>query len=223
MKYTFYKYGFFSLLLFFKIQVVAQVDDNRGWFSISGNTEIKKGWSVAITPILRLDEDISALQNFSLDYSVKKSINKNLSVAILGRSWWVPNQTNRQFFWINVVYNLKLKDVNWNHRVRWHHAFDIKERVDPDFIRYAQVIRYTGLGKFQPALGFESWWGLNEEISFDRIRYIVGFRYNFTKKLHVNAFLWRQETIDRQPRFTFNVIRVGLVYKFPPIWKEDKR
>ena len=145
-----YFLSFLGLYLLSFSDIKAQGDDNIAWLSIAGTTKIAKNWTFNLTPILRLNEDFSEYQNFSLDYAFKNKIDANWSFQVLGRTWFLPNGTQRQFLWPQFVYSHKVSDIAWSHRIRWHQAFDIEERVDPDFIRYQQQLKYTGWGKFQP-------------------------------------------------------------------------
>ncbi len=215
----------FCLLFFFLFAlslVKAQGADNVAWLSpISASTEIKKDWTVSLTPILRLNEDFSEYQNFSLDYTLKKKIDAHWSFELLGRTWFLPNGTNRQFLWPAVSYSHKVKDIAWSHRVRWHQAFDIEDRTDPDFIRYFQSLKYTGWGKLQPFIGLELWWGLNGTLQIERLRYIPGVQYKINDKLNLTVALWRQETLNLDPEIDVNLWRLNLAYKLPALWKKE--
>lgn len=216
------RYNYFLIIIFlFTFSVSqAQGDDNIAWLSLSARTEIKNDWTASFTPILRLNEDFSAYQNFSLDYAFKKKINANWSFQVLGRTWFLPGGINRQFFWPEVTYSHKLKDIAWSHRLRWHQAFDIENRTDPDFIRYYQAIKYTAWGKLQPFVGIELWWGLNGELQIERLRYIPGIQYKFNDTLSLSAALWRQESLNLDPVMDVNIYRINLAFTIPKLLKK---
>ena len=199
---------------------MAQGDDNIAWLSVSGTTKIAKDWTFNFTPILRLNEDFSEYQIFSLDYAFKNKINVNWSFQVLGRTWFLPNGTQRQFLWPQIVYSHKIKDIAWSHRVRWHQAFDIEERFDPDFIRYQQQLKYTAWGKFQPFIALELWWGLNGILQIERLRYIPGISYKFNDVVSLSAALWRQESLNLTPEMDVNIWRVNLAFNLPALWVE---
>lgn len=210
-----------SLFLLSFFSTSAQGDDNIAWLSISGTTKIAKDWTFNFTPIFRYNENFSNMQNYSLDYAFKKKINAHWSFQVLGRTWFLPNGTNRQFLWPQVVYSHKIKDLAWSHRVRWHQAFDIEERVDPDFIRYQQQLKYTAWGKLQPFVALELWWGLNGILQIERLRYIPGVSYKFNDTVSLSAALWRQESLNLSPEMDVNIWRVNLAFNLPNLWREN--
>ena len=222
MKAKYLKYIFSLIVIFlFTFSVSkAQGDDNIAWLSFSAKTEIKKDWTTSFTPIFRLNEDFSEYQNFSLDYSVKKKINANWSIAVLGRTWFLPNGTQRQFLWPAITYSHKVKDIAWSHRVRWHQAFDIEGRTDPDFIRYFQNLKYTAWGKWQPFLGLELWWGLNGTLQIERLRYIPGIQYKLNDTVSLSVALWRQESLNLDPEMDVNIYRINLAFTIPSLPKK---
>ena len=211
---------FLGLFLWVLPNVKAQKDDNIAWLSMSSTTKIQKDLSFTLTPIIRLNEDFESYQNFSLDYAFKRKINTNWSAVLFGRTWFLPDGTNRQFLWVDATYSQKLKDISWSHRVRFHQAFDINEVTDPDYIRYFQQIKYTGWGKFQPVIGLELWYGLNGISQFERLRYTPGFAYKFNDAMTLSAVLWRQETINLDNPIQSNIYRINLAFNLPALWIE---
>ena len=211
---------FLVLFLCALTNIEAQKDDNIAWLSVSGATKIQKNWTFVLTPILRFNDDFESYQNFSIDYAFKQKINTNWSGMLLGRTWFLPDGTKRQFFWVDLSFSQKLKDISWSHRVRFHQAFDIEDRFDPDYIRYFQQIKYTGWGKFQPLIGLELWYGLNGISQFERLRYTPGFAYKFNDVMTLSAVLWRQETINLDNPAQVNIYRINLAFNLPALWKE---
>ncbi len=198
----------------------AQKDDNIAWLSVSGTTKIQKDLTFTLTPILRLNDDFGSYQNFSIDYAFNRKFNANWRGMILGRTWFLPNGTQRQFIWTEATFSQKLNDISWSHRVRWHLAFDIDDRNDNDYIRYFQQIKYTGWGKFQPVVGLELWWGLNGIRQFERLRFTPGFAYKFNDAMTLSAVLWREETINLDNPSQTNIYRINLAFNLPALWKE---
>lgn len=211
---------FLVLFLCTLTNIEAQKDDNIAWLSVSGATKIQKEWTFVLTPILRLNDDFESYQNFSLDYAFKRKLSTNWTGMVLGRTWFLPNGTKRQFLWFDAAFTQNLKDISWSHRVRWHMAFDIEDREDPDYIRYLQTIKYTAWGKFQPLIGFELWWGLNGIRQFERLRFIPGFSYKFNDAMTLSAVLWRQETINLANPLQNNIYRINLAFNLPALYKE---
>ncbi len=220
------KTRYYTLLLFVCMIILipqkshAQDVDNVAWLSVALNKKFNNDWSASLTPIIRLNEDFGAYQNYSIDYALKRSINKNWSMQFLGRTWFLPNGSKRQFGWIDLNYNLKINNFVWSNKLRWHHAFDVKDVVDPDFIRFSQTIKYVKWGKFQPLFSLENWWGLNGKFQYERLRYQPGFSYSFSDKMTLTAVYWRQESINITPIANVNIFRVNLAFNLPALYKE---
>lgn len=221
------KTRYFTLLLFACMIMLipqkshAQDVDNVAWLSVSLNKKFNNDWSASLTPIIRLNEDFSSYQNYSIDYAFKRNLNESWSVQFLGRTWFLKDGSNRQFAWIDLNYNHKIGNFVWSNKLRWHNALDIQDQVDPDFLRWSQTFKYVKWKKFQPMFGIENWWGLNGAFQYERIRYQPGFNLNFNKNLSLAVVYWRQESINLIPEADVNIYRVNLVYKLSALSKKN--
>ncbi len=205
-----------SLFLFFSTSTKAQTNDNIIWASMKLQGNLDSKTSFAIAPIFRLNDDISDYQNMSIDISLKRKLGKRWAIQLLERTWFIPNGTNRQFLWLDVMYGQKLGNIHLSSGLRYHYALDIKESVDADFIRWKTIFSLLNLGKIKPFFGIEPWFRTDGKIGdFRNIRYILGFNYKLGKQLGLGLKYWRQETMNIEPSGNFNIYLVNLSYVLP--------
>lgn len=209
----------FILFLFLSSTALSQVTDNTAWLGFKLHTALNSKTSVALQPILRLDEDLSSYQNSSIDYSIKHKLHKNWSAQVLGRTWFIPDNTIRQFLWLDVAFSHAIKKFKVSSSVRLHYAFDINDRVDGDFLRWKSGLTYSGLGNWQPFVFIEPWLRLDGDTFWQRYRIEPGFKYKFNDAWDV-LFLYRwEEWINRAPENKFNMLVLTLSWK---IFRSEK-
>ena len=186
----FLKYFSFFLLLSLSNIISAQTTDNISWFA--GKVFYKtKLYTFSVTPIVRFNDNFSNYQNSSIDVSAKRSFKSNWHLQLLSRSWLMPNRTNRQFLWIDFGYQKQISNLKLATRLRWHHAFDVKEIPDADFIRWKSTLS-TKINKVQPFIGIEPWLRINTDKGYRRLRIEPGFKYKISK-LFSFTLMYRRE------------------------------
>ena len=207
-----------QIFLLFLIPVTflyGQTKDNVLWASFKVQKKLDQKTSLALAPILRLNDDLSNYQNFSIDLSIKRKIAKEWSLQLLGRTWFIPDAKIRQFLWLDVIFSKRLKNFNIASNVRLHYALDLFGNKDSDFIRWKTTLKLLTLGKIQPFISIEPWFQLNGQNSFRQIRYEPGLSYKINDKFGLLAMYRRQATIDIEPEINFNMIVVTLSYMLP--------
>lgn len=192
-------------------------DDNINWSFNKYSFAIDDKWKVDITPIIRLNQNFKNYQNSSIDYMVKRSIGHGLTLKVLGRSWFIPNEKLRQFIWFDVEHKLPNfgLPIKLSHRVRFHGALDINDRVDRDFLRY--IVNINGDFKnsiIQPIFAVEPWWRLNGENYFERFRTEFGFSIKANKNLKFILFLRNEDLYDFDETYTNFLWMSGMQYTF---------
>ena len=123
----------------------------------------------------------------SVDLSVRRKIFKNWSLQLLTRTWFIPNDQNRQFLWLDVIFDKKFENIQISSNVRYHLVVDINDRPDGDFIRWKTAVTLLSLGKIKPLIAIEPWWQLDCINGFRRIRYEPGIRYDAGKSFSFTA------------------------------------
>ena len=190
----------------------AQVDDNVLWASFGLNKTLNEKVSLKFAPIVRYNNDISDYQNMSIDYAVNYKFAKNWSAKLTGRTWFIPNGTNRQFIWPQITYGKKLGAFKLGSYLRYHYAIDIKDNVDPDFIRWDISLAYLNFGKFQASFAIEPWLRLNSFNEIQRIRYKPGVKYTFNDEINLSLILWNEQNTTLANGLDFNIWVLTLNY-----------
>ena len=207
---------FYFILLSSFTFLNAQTNDNIIWASLKGVKKFNKKTSVAIAPILRLNNNIGTYQNSSLDLSVRHNFTQNWHLQLAERTWFVPNAPNRQLLWIDFGFTKKLEKIKISSTVRWHQAFDLRERPDADFIRWKSSLALLTLGKFTPFIGVEPWFRINEDKGFRRMRWEPGVKYKFSERLSFTAKYWREQSYNGLANNSkFNIYLITLAYTIP--------
>ncbi len=214
-----FNYQFFlqvAILLLSVSYLQAQADDNIIWASVSLKQNIKEKTTLALTPIFRLNDNISDYQNMSIDYSIRRKLGKGWSTQLLGRTWFVPNAKNRQFIWLDVAYNKKFEKIGLGSLVRYHYAVNFPEQSDDDFIRWKTTFSFLGLGRVTPFFAIEPWFRLDGVGKFQRIRYQPGVKIGITDRVAATMVYWREHSFNLDgDNINFNMYVINLSYLLP--------
>ncbi|MBT8274200.1 MAG: DUF2490 domain-containing protein [Bacteroidia bacterium] len=211
----------FKLVLCIIPLLGASQEDNILWASVTLKAPLSETVEVNLKPIFRYDDDISTYLNMSMEGSVKKKFNKGWSVQFLARTWFIPDATNRQFLWLDVGHGFPIKKVKVNNRLRYHWALDIKDRIDPDFLRWITKISLDTGGKITPYLGIEPWYRLNGENQFQRIRYEPGIVYKISNSVSLDLQYRRENNFNVPVEGGNNLYVVNLIYTLTRSSKKD--
>lgn len=209
-------YSFIFILSFaFGSNLQAQTNDNILWASFKVQQNITPKTSLTIRPIIRFNENLTNYQNMSIDISAKRKFGKGWSMQLLSRTWFIPEQKNREFLWVDLAYEKPFKNISAGTSLRYHYALDINDRKDPDYIRWKTTVTFLKWGKVKPFLSIEPWFRLNGIETFQRIRYEPGLNYKFTKQLSLNMTYRREESLHLSPKKNLNMYLVTLSYTIP--------
>jgi len=203
------------LLIFFLLsfgQTSAQVDDNIMWASVVISKNFSSKTSAAFAPILRLEDDISQYQNSSIDLSVKHKFANNCYGQVLSRVWFLPDNVYRKFFFFDVGYSRKVSPLKVSSYLRAHYALTIKDRKDPDFLRWGTTLSLTTFKKVQPFLFVEPFLRLNKQNELKQLRYALGVKLNLAKQLNLTLALRPQTTLNKDKEIKVNHVIVTLAY-----------
>jgi len=196
--------AFFFLIIFSTCSVSINCQtDNILWAGVKVQKPLSDKWGLALLPYMRYNEDLSAYQNTSVDYSVRYNFSSQWYLQLLGRTWLIPEDPNRQFVWVDIAYieSLPTLSLRWTNRLRWHQALDINNSVDPDYIRYWSQLRLLNKGKIHPLFGIEIWMRTKDTPDLSRIRIEPGLRYDVSPDINLLLMLRRQNFINiEKPR-----------------------
>jgi len=181
------------LILFFSIfhNGYAQ-DDNILWASARLQHSIDDQWSAAFRPIVRYVDNISDYNDFSTDLSVRYTIDQHWSVQFLDRHWFVQDATDRHFLWLDLLRKDQLS-TKWSlsNQFRLHYAIDIRDRVDPDLIRWDALVKYK-INRVTPFVGYEIFYRIDDP-SLNRVRWQLGVSYPLAPQLKMINTLWFED------------------------------
>lgn len=193
--------------------ISAQVDDYQSWSIVKFTKDIDAKTSVSLTPIVRHFNNITEYQNASLDYSIKRKLGKGWHAQFLGRTWFMPERSNRQFLWLDVGYSKAINKSKLASHVRLHHAIDVKDIPDGDWVRWMTKWSFPTFGKFTATVGFEPWLRLNGVSKITRVRYEPDIKYAFSSKTSLTARYRFERSINLGPKANFNVWVITLAFK----------
>ena len=191
----------------------AQVNDDVLWATLKLVKEMDSKTSIAITPILRLNNGISDYQNSSLDFSLRRKLANKWQFQVLSRTWWIPEEKKRQFLWLDVIFTQKWLKTKLVSNVRYHYALDINNREDPDFIRWKTKFTFPAFGGFSPSFALEPWIRMNGFFQLQRMRYEPGINYKFNDRTDLTVVFRREESENITPYRDFNMLVVVLQQK----------
>lgn len=206
---------FLFIILFLKGSHVCfgQSTDTRTWSSIQLTKTINAKSSYAIKPIIRHFKDLSDYQNSSLDFSYRHKLKKGWYLQGVTRYWFIPKATDRYFLWFDVGYIKGIKKSKLATFVRYHHAFDLKEQIDPDFLRWKANWSFPTIGKFTPQFAFEVFYRLNNINHLNRVRYEPGVKWAISDRIDFTAVYRRENFENENPRRKFDVGVFNLQFK----------
>jgi hypothetical protein len=200
------------VFVFIGFQFTSFSQDFISWSSPQLVHKIDKEFSVFLKPIVRHNLSQSRYLNWSPDYAISITADKNWSMTLLGRTWIIPNGPNRQFIFMDIKHKFSRAKFGIANILRVHHAFDI-ERVDADFLRWQPTIKYNLSSKFKPLIGAHVFYELNGIREINRVRYNAGFTFDFSKHLGLGFQYWREVFYNRGAGNLNNILVTNLAYK----------
>lgn len=200
------------ILSFLCLTVLGNAQDHLSWSSIQLNKKINDKWSVFLKPIVRHNISNTQYLNWSPDYAVNYTFSKNWRAMILGRTWIMPNRSNRQFIFFDIKHQHAFSNLTLRNTLRLHLAFDIDDIADGDFIRWHPSVSLKKIKKIEPYLGLQMFYQLNGRNQLDRIRYVLGASYTFNTKYKFVLHYWDEVFYNRDDPFRQNIWVINMVY-----------
>jgi len=167
---------------------------------------------IDVRPIFRHINDFSTYQNSSIDLVLHRKLGKGWYGQLLSRTWFIPNDFNRQFVWGDVGYVFKNSHISLTNRVRLHMALDLNDIVQPDFIRYISTLAPIVDWKVKPFFSIEPWYQLNGINGLRRIRYETGLHFPLLDHFTFTAMYRRQDSLNLDPGSSQNQYVLTLTY-----------
>lgn len=201
--------------ILFTVQTIghAQLTDRVMWNTLKFTKSIDSKTSFAVTPILRLNNEISEYQNTSLDLSIRRKVGKGWHIQLLTRKWWIPNAPDRQFLWLDVGYTKNYEKTKLASHVRYHYAIDLNGRPDNDFIRWKTKFTFPAIGKLKPHFAIEPWLRMNGFGNLQRMRYEPGLSYKTSDRTDLTLVYRFERSTNLDPGFRIDMVVLELQYK----------
>lgn len=201
---------------------VGQIDDGKLWTSITVKHKLSRKATVALTEELRLNHDITQVDQIFSNVGVEYELIKNLKVAFNYRFI-----NNNKFSYYEKDHRLYL-DASYKYKVK-KFSFALRERLEDQYsaiyssetggvptwyLRSKFTIEYYLQSKYKPYAAVESFYLIDhpkeKSEQIDRLRYLIGIEYEFNRKNSVNLFTILQEQVSPQ----FQSVIVGFGYTF---------
>ena len=192
----------FSSLSF---QLSAQIKDNINWTTLKIQHKINDNTTIAVAPIIRFNNNLSEYQNSSIDVSIRQKLGQDWYAQFIARTWFQPDADDWQFLWLDIGYVKKNDKFKLSNSLRFHYALDLFDQELPDFIRWNATVARLDLGKFEPIITIEPWFRLNDNGTFQRIRYEAGLKYKITPKLNTTVKYRREKSLNLDPLRRINM------------------
>lgn len=186
--------------------------DIGSWTSVQLNYKANKLMTLKLRPIIRHNDNLSALNNTSNDFSIHLQHTKEWKSMILWRHFFMPDQGDRQFLFFDVSHSKSLNSsFNLSNRLRYHFAMDLNRR-DPEFLRYQPTLTYKKINKINPFAAFDIFYRLTDERTTSGVRYILGSTFTLSPKVKINVQYWRQKAYGNLPLPDAHLFITNLLY-----------
>ncbi|MFK7776031.1 MAG: DUF2490 domain-containing protein [Saprospiraceae bacterium] len=207
----FWKIGFFVSFFIFGnvVQITAQLDW-VSWSSVQLNYKANDRFIIKLKPIWRQKNDLSEYDNSSIDVILSYKINKQWSVDVNNRHWFLPNDGDDREFWffdLNHKISLSPKFV-FSNKLRYHLGVDWN-REDTDFLRWLSKISWSTGKKINPFIGWDFFYRFPENNVFARLRYKIGAAATLSNRTKLTVEYWRQFSLTdkfNEPEANFLVV-----------------
>ena len=199
-------------VMFFANHTQAQLDW-VSWSSVQLNYKAGEKFTVKLKPIWRQKNDLSEYDNTSIDVILSYKINKQWSVDINNRHWFLPKDGDDREFWffdLNHKIPLSSKFV-FSNKLRYHLGVDWN-REDTDFLRWLSKISWKTGKKINPFIGWDFFYRFPEDNVFARLRYKVGATATLSNRTKLTVEYWRQFSLTdkfNEPEANFLVVNLA--------------
>lgn len=165
-------------------KVLAQSEDFQSWTMLVASKKFNSKTTSSLATIFRFDEKVSAFNDISFDWKIKRKLKYGLSAQFSFRNWTFEQRTPVYFFWYDLFYVQNKTKYKWVSIFRGHHGLDWVDREQADFIRWRNFYYHKfSKGKLLPYVGYDLWYRLNDFNAFQIIWLESGFQYKIDKAI----------------------------------------
>ena len=203
---------------------LGQIDDGKLWSSFTVKHKLSRKATVALTEELRLNQDITQVDQIFTDVGVEYEFFKNFKTAFNYRFI-----NNNKFTYYEKDHRIYL-DASYKYKVK-KFSFALRERLQDEYsaiyssetggvptwyLRSKFTIEYNPHSKYKPYAAIESFYLIDhpkeKSEQIDRLRYLIGVEYEFNRKNFINLFTILQEQVSPQNQSV--IVGVGYTYVY---------
>lgn len=189
----------------YSFQVAHAQGDLTSWSSVGLNKQWGKS-SLQLKPILRHNNDLGSYDNFSIDLIYKRNLGKGFHVQGLTRRWFLQDNVERQFWWFDIGKSWNTGNSQVFGALRVHHAVDLDDRFDGDFLRFKIGYKPAKWGKVQASIFSEFWYQINDDLfRWHRIRNQANIGFPLGPKVSAGLGIWYEPFLFTN-RYTINLL-----------------
>jgi hypothetical protein len=183
------------------------------WSSVQLNYKAGDKFTLKLKPIWRQKNDLSEYANTSIDVILSFKINRQWSVDINNRHWFLPESgDDREFWFFDLNYKIPLSSkFTFSNKVRYHLAVDWNQE-DVDFLRWLSKVSYKTGKKINLFIGTDVFYRFPHDFVFARMRYKFGATANLSKRTKLTIEYWRQFSLTekfKEPEANFLVVNLA--------------
>ncbi len=202
----------------------AQIDDIGLWLGLSAKKQITRKWEGSLSSQLRLDHDITEIDQVLVDAGMEYSISSKIKSGIHYR-FINSNQENyyskRHRFYLDLSYKEKIDFITLTLRERIQEQFSDYYSSETGKIpiwnlRSKLTAKFDVNKKYSPYLSVEMYYLIDNAKEHDglitRFRYETGFDYEFNRAQSLNPYVLLQSIAS--PGFMQLIYGVTYSYSF---------
>ncbi len=212
-----------SLIVIFSLCLLvnsgkAQIDDTRLWTGITLKHKFTRKLSASVTQQLRLDHDISQvdqlLSEAGIEYELKKNFKVSLNYRFINKNK-VTYYGKSHRFYADVSYKFKPKRISFTLRERIQEEFTSINSSEngkiPEWVlRSKLAVSYDTEKRYKPYLSMEMYYLIDNAKEagegINRLRYGAGVEYEFNRIHALDiGIIFQDYLIDQSNNFIYSI------------------
>jgi len=206
-------------------QEVKVVQDLNLWSGVTLEKSFLKDWTISVKQEVRLEKDISQLNNFFTQAGLEYDINKNFSLE--GKYRYIRNRKadgtseNNSRYTADIKYKGDINHFTVNYRLRYQKKVDnmrvfIAREPYEKYLRQRITINYNKLKGIRPYISAEIFqhYELHEFSYYDQLRILAGVRYEPKNIGQFNFAYGFERELNTVLPCTCFLLKINYTYKF---------
>ncbi len=195
------------------------------WTGLEVEKSFFSSLTISLKEELRLEKDISQVDNLLTQVGAEYDINKNFSVG--GKYRYVRNRgseghyENKSRFMIDLKYKADIRDFSFQYRLRQQREVEsmnlfLGEESSEKHIRHRITFNYNKLKKIRPSISAEVFqlYELHESFYSENVRVLGGVRYKIQDYGQIKFQYGIERELNTLVPATFFMLKLNYTYKF---------